>query len=486
MQTNLTAFSHSGGADRPTHQLRPGGGTASRAEDPLMETEGHSNKAFVAHMDSATRNDPGSTKPHATNLDQGGRARVRSEDDPAFGMFDEPQLAEPTRQETLRANEKSGERYDAVNDRSGSTARGGEPTGGPTVRQELSPHGGHSRGINSTASVADITPVDQRSTNPSSPTDSTNTEAIQRGAQQRHKAGIKMSAPTSTTGLTPTRSNDAAGRPLGHVATEVGRALVDNTSRGQQARVQVETVRVAHANDAGRNHAQKRSRSTSSQQPSPSNDPRMSRAERRSLEAPQFDRIMKAMRLKSGSRHTRARMLLEPPELGRITVNVRMEKSALQVDVATQSSDARELLTERVANLKAALEAQGIQIERFEIYEETHWQQAAEESTEERSSSHSESSPSRGDEVREETIDADDSHSQDENDSEFRDAGGFSEAERVEMNAEPKFIANGEQDESVEARGRVEGNLSGLAAHGKAVQRNGAETHVERGVDVVV
>lgn len=48
-------------------------------------------------------------------------------------------------------------------------------------------------------------------------------------------------------------------------------------------------------------------------------------------------------------------------------IDVRLEQDGLRIKVRTQTRAAGELLAERAAQLKAALEQQGIHVERFEV-----------------------------------------------------------------------------------------------------------------------
>lgn len=80
-----------------------------------------------------------------------------------------------------------------------------------------------------------------------------------------------------------------------------------------------------------------------------------------------FDQLVRSVRMRIGARHTTARLHLEPPQLGRVQVDVRMNGSQLQIGVRTETIDARNLLIQRAAALQTALEQCGINIERFEI-----------------------------------------------------------------------------------------------------------------------
>lgn len=188
--------------------------------------------------------------------------------------------------------------------------------------------------------------------------------------------------------LTPqqTAASASTGGRLGTPAAEVARALAEGPARVSGARSTGDSARVAVASPAdqkARNQARKPAQQEAARH-TPQHNDRSPRAERKSVEAPQFDRIVKAMRLKAGAQRTTARMLLDPPDLGRVTVQVRMEKNALTVDVATQSNEARELLMERIAHLKAALESHGIHVERFEVYEESQRPESLQESEDNR------------------------------------------------------------------------------------------------------
>jgi flagellar hook-length control protein FliK len=48
-------------------------------------------------------------------------------------------------------------------------------------------------------------------------------------------------------------------------------------------------------------------------------------------------------------------------------VELRLSGDTLQIDVLTRTNEARELLYERVAELKAALEQHGLRVERFAV-----------------------------------------------------------------------------------------------------------------------
>jgi hypothetical protein len=80
-----------------------------------------------------------------------------------------------------------------------------------------------------------------------------------------------------------------------------------------------------------------------------------------------FERLVRAIRLTNGPYRSSARLRLDPPELGRMNVEVRLQGDRLQIDVAVQTREARELLHDRLADLRTALEHHGLRVERFDI-----------------------------------------------------------------------------------------------------------------------
>jgi len=81
----------------------------------------------------------------------------------------------------------------------------------------------------------------------------------------------------------------------------------------------------------------------------------------------EFDRLIRALRVRTGTRHFSARLQLDPPDLGRLWVDVHMHADKLRVYVRTETEIARELLRERAAHLKAALQQHGLVIDGFDV-----------------------------------------------------------------------------------------------------------------------
>lgn len=88
-----------------------------------------------------------------------------------------------------------------------------------------------------------------------------------------------------------------------------------------------------------------------------------------------FERLVRSVRLNVGVTRSTARMCLEPPELGRIQIEARVDGQRIELLARTETSAASELLRARVTQLQAALEQHGLRIERFEVAPATPSQQ---------------------------------------------------------------------------------------------------------------
>jgi flagellar hook-length control protein FliK len=80
-----------------------------------------------------------------------------------------------------------------------------------------------------------------------------------------------------------------------------------------------------------------------------------------------FDRIVQSIRANIGQRESTARLQLNPPELGRVRIDVRLVQQRLQLEIRTQTEDARETLGGRLDGLRQALAQHGITVERIEL-----------------------------------------------------------------------------------------------------------------------
>lgn len=81
----------------------------------------------------------------------------------------------------------------------------------------------------------------------------------------------------------------------------------------------------------------------------------------------EFAKLMRNVRLNVGQRQSSATIQMNPPQLGRLRIDVRMTDQRLSVHVETQTIEGRALMTERAGELIDALRAGGIEVEQFEI-----------------------------------------------------------------------------------------------------------------------
>ena len=171
-------------------------------------------------------------------------------------------------------------------------------------------------------------------------------------------------------------SATAATTHSGSVSQQVGRVLGAATSgEAESARAVVSSPAHNGPRQSGGSSTQTpqsaKGRQADSSRWTPQTD------ETRSSRQSPFDRLVRSIRLKAGSMNSTARLHLEPPELGRIRIDVRMTASRgdspeqIQIDVRTETAEARELLYERSAHLKEALEQHGIRVDRFSVTHDT-------------------------------------------------------------------------------------------------------------------
>lgn len=80
-----------------------------------------------------------------------------------------------------------------------------------------------------------------------------------------------------------------------------------------------------------------------------------------------FERIARAVDARIGKGESVARILLDPPSLGHVRVEVRMRKDQVQLRLVTETAEARRVLTSRIGELRAALEREGLHVQRMEF-----------------------------------------------------------------------------------------------------------------------
>lgn len=151
--------------------------------------------------------------------------------------------------------------------------------------------------------------------------------------------------------------------PKGTTAHHIGRALASGgTSGAESARSVAQVVgddRSAASRDARGGAAAK---AKEGQQPEKPNDAR-------AAELPEkFRSLVRAIRFGSGAgESSSARFRLDPPELGRLLVDVRMEDGKLRVHLKAESEEALSRISQRMGDLRSALQLHGVSIDQVEM-----------------------------------------------------------------------------------------------------------------------
>lgn len=177
-------------------------------------------------------------------------------------------------------------------------------------------------------------------------------------------------AAESTTSVTPSASPSPAtqaslsrpSQPAGQIAQilagrgegETGRTTAFSPGPGAQDARSSSTSRESSASKS----TGESDRPGSSSQSKDSGEP---------LRPGAFDDLVRSIRLRTADRFSSARLHLDPPELGRMRVDVRLEGDALQVDVHTETPEARNVVHERINQLRLALAHAGVTVDRIDV-----------------------------------------------------------------------------------------------------------------------
>lgn len=86
-----------------------------------------------------------------------------------------------------------------------------------------------------------------------------------------------------------------------------------------------------------------------------------------------FADLIRAIHVRSGDKHSSARLQLQPPRLGYMEVDVRMEGDQVRIEVRTETDEARRQVHEQAAQLKTALEAAGIEVQQLNVSVDPDW-----------------------------------------------------------------------------------------------------------------
>jgi flagellar hook-length control protein FliK len=80
-----------------------------------------------------------------------------------------------------------------------------------------------------------------------------------------------------------------------------------------------------------------------------------------------IDRVVRVLRAHVGDRESQVRLQLDPPELGRVRIDIRIRNDALFLNVETETVAGRDLLNSRMSQLREALQQHGIVVERTNV-----------------------------------------------------------------------------------------------------------------------
>ena len=162
---------------------------------------------------------------------------------------------------------------------------------------------------------------------------------------------VELSAPVASDGGTPARQ---LGELLGaRVAGEGGRA----TSGTQVSPVAAVGGDRQDATGAGR---------ATVRTDRPPSRPEQAK-EAPAAQQTTFDRLVRSIRTNQGRHESTARLQLEPPDLGRVRIDVRLVNQRMQLSIQTETRDARDVLGSRLETLRSALAAHGVVIEKVDL-----------------------------------------------------------------------------------------------------------------------
>lgn len=80
-----------------------------------------------------------------------------------------------------------------------------------------------------------------------------------------------------------------------------------------------------------------------------------------------LDRVLRVILTNLNQRRAVVKLQLNPPELGRLIVDLRLDKDNLELRIKADRADVRDLLRSQADTLVAALREHGISVKRFEV-----------------------------------------------------------------------------------------------------------------------
>jgi hypothetical protein len=186
-----------------------------------------------------------------------------------------------------------------------------------------------------------------------------------RGTPQTRAALVESQPAARTASVRGVAASGSSGEQGPDLARQVGRILANSGRAESQGGRPLASLQHAGSDGREASHHKNTRQAEAKEQSSSSRT-----AKGKDSEEPcrsSFERLVRSIRLSRGPYWSSARLQLHPPELGRMKVELRLSGDTLQIDVLTRTNEARELLYERVAELKAALEQHGLRVERFAV-----------------------------------------------------------------------------------------------------------------------
>ena len=176
---------------------------------------------------------------------------------------------------------------------------------------------------------------------------------------------VQSPLPASRIAVTPSEPNGKTG------AQRVAQLLaVGRTSGAESARSVAAPGASVGADKAGTEQKQEVRGSNEPKRPSSSSMNSSNKTD--SMNRSVFDELVRSIRLRSGVGESSARIQLNPPELGRLDVDVKLVDERIEIVIRTESQAARHLVQSRGMALTHALEQQGIVVERFDVATDSH------------------------------------------------------------------------------------------------------------------
>ena len=290
-------------------------------------------------------------------------------------------LKADARSSTLRDPGRLHVNRGSIQERAAGTDRptgAGKPT--PSTSLDIGPQSSGPKGSTASESVKPLSLAQARE---SAGAASKERFQLQANGQGVSKGEVHPSRPVSDRGTQPSQGSNSGlvNRPQGPASSEVvnGSRGSDKTVAQQVARAlsggrtsAMETVRPL-AGSSGTNTTRDPQIAKKATDASMPRDARSldelggQKAQTTSATRSDFDRMVRSIRLQTGSGFSSAKLLLDPPELGRVQVDVRLAGDDLQIAVLVANRDARDLLAERASELRDALARQGINVQSMNI-----------------------------------------------------------------------------------------------------------------------